>query len=92
MVSSTRMGCQSLGEPHRGIAEQLCASIRENLRWRFSILTEEAMRQARKSISRLARIHDQNAPARSRQLQRGGQTREAAANNDDVVPHESLPI
>src|ERR1041384_4927973 len=80
-----------IDQPDRGIAPQLLPRLGQDVQRWLVIVAEQAMRVAGEAIARQAGIENGDLAAGAAELQRGGETGKAAADDDDVI-HGNLPF
>lgn len=75
-------------QPDRGIARELPPRFSQDVQRWLVIVAEQPMRMAGEAVARQAGIKDGDLAAGAAELQRGGETGKAAANDDDVIHDE----
>src|SRR6478752_1551779 len=81
-----------IDQPDRGIARQLLPRLSQDDHLRLVIVAEQAMRVAGEAVARQAGIEDGDLAAGAAELQRGGETGKAAADDDDVIHGDGLRV
>src|SRR5205085_3724163 len=81
-----------IDQPDRGIARQLLPRLGEDVQRWLVIVAEQAMRMAGEAVARQAGIEDGDLAAGAAELQRGGETGKAAADDDDVIHGDGLRV
>src|SRR5688500_7710408 len=81
-----------IDQPDRRIARQLLPRLGQDVQRRLVIVAEQAMRVAGEAIARQAGIENRDLAAGTAELQRRGETRKAAADDDDVIHGHKLRV
>ncbi|AHG49653.1 hypothetical protein RLEG12_01905 (plasmid) [Rhizobium leguminosarum bv. trifolii CB782] len=76
----------------RGITRQLLPRLGQDVQRRLVIVAEQTMRVAGEAIARQAGIKNGNLAAGTAELQGGGETGKAAADDDDVIHGNGLRV
>jgi len=76
----------------RRITRQLPPRLGQDIRRRLVIVAEQAMRVAGEAVARQACIENGDLPTGTAELQGGGETGKAAADDDDVIHGDGLRI
>src|SRR3954453_20003885 len=79
-------------QPDRGIARQLLPRLGQDVQRWLVIVAEQTMRMAGKAVARQGSIENGDLPAGAAELQRGGETGKAAADDDDVIHGDGLRL
>src|SRR5256885_1098353 len=77
-----------IDQPDRGITRQLLPRLGQDVQRWLVIVAEQAMRVAGEAVARQAGIENGDLAAGAAELQRGGETGKAAADDDDVIHGE----
>src|SRR4051794_36740242 len=80
-----------IDQPDAGIARQLLPRLGQDVQRWLVIVAEQTMRVAGEAVARQAGIENGDLAAGTAELQRGGETGKAAADDDDVI-HGNLPF
>src|SRR5436853_5163872 len=81
-----------IDQPDRGIARQLPPRLGQDVQRWLVIVAEQAMRVAGEAVARQAGIENGDLAAGAAELQRGGETGKAAADDDDVIHGDGLRV
>src|SRR5579864_7998363 len=81
-----------IDQPDRGIARQLLPRLCQDFQRRLVIVAEQAMRVASEAVARQAGIENGDLAAGTAELQGGGETGKAAADDDDVMHGDGLRV
>src|SRR5688572_18830924 len=81
-----------IDQPDRRIARQLLPRRCQDFQRRLVIVAEQAMRVASEAVARQAGIENGDLAAGTAELQRGGETGKAAADDDDVIHGDGLRV
>src|SRR5205814_2351535 len=81
-----------IDQPDRGIARQLLPRLGEDVQRWLVIVAEQTMRMAGEAVARQAGIENGGLAAGTAELQGGGETGKAAADDDDVIHGDGLRV
>src|ERR1044071_9602820 len=81
-----------IDQPDRRIARQLLPRLGEDVQRWFVIVAEQTMRMAGEAVARQASIENGGLAAGTAELQGGGETGKAAADDDDVIHGDGLRV
>ena len=76
----------------RGITRQLLPRLGQDVQRRLVIVAEQAMRVASEAVARQAGIENGDLAASTAELEGGGETGKAAADDDDVIHGDGLRV
>src|SRR6185369_5176272 len=76
----------------RRITRELLPRLGQDVQRRLVIVAEQAMRVASEAVARQTGIENGDLAVGTAELQRGGETGKAAANDDDVIHGEGLRV
>lgn len=79
-----------IDQPDRGIARQLLPRFGQDVQRWLVIVAEQTMRVAGEAVARQAGIENGDLAAGTAELQGGGETGKAAADDDDVIHGDGL--
>src|SRR5207244_9446031 len=81
-----------IDQPDRRIARELLPRLGQDFQRRLVIVAEQAMRVASEAVARQAGIENGDLAAGTAELQGGGETGKAAADDDDVIHSDGLRV
>src|SRR5436189_3277201 len=81
-----------IDQPDRGITRQLLPRLGQNVQRWLVIVAEQTMRVVSEAVARQAGIENGDLAASAAELQRGGETGKAAANDDNVIHGDGLRV
>src|SRR3954462_14919890 len=76
----------------RGITRQLLPRLGQDVQRRLVVVAEQTMRVAGEAVARQAGVENGELAAGTAELQRGGETGKAAADDDDVIHGDGLRV